>query len=133
MKSIISLLICSLIVMTTMCVFASANENDVIKYTENDIEYTVEFEDSALSDEKKTVIVNALIGTDESGIMLANIWCDIFGHDYKYTTVSVIEHKASAIAPRCKKQTYDVTYCEDCDYTQETLVNVTYINCCPED
>ena len=56
---------------------------------------------------------------------------------YKYLritrTASVIQHKVSELNPRCKKQTYDVTYCEDCDYTKETLVNTTYINCCPED
>ncbi len=133
MKKITSLLICALIIMTSMCVAASATSTETKEYNYNGIEYTVEFEDSDISEEKKENIAYSLIGNDESDIMPANILCTIFGHDYKYTTASVIQHKASATSPRCKKQTYDVTYCEDCDYTEQTLLGTTYINCCPED
>lgn len=133
MKRIISLLLCTLIIMTSMCIIASASSNGTVELEVNGIEYTIEFEDSAISEEKKTVIANALLGINESEIMPANIWCDLFGHDYQYTVASAVQHKASSTAPRCKKQTYDVTYCEDCDYTQQTLVAVNYIYCCPEE
>lgn len=133
MKKIICILICLLMVMSSVCVIASATSNNVVEYIKDDTKYTVEFEDSTVSEEKKVVIANALIGTDEAEIMTANIWCDLFGHDYKYTTASVVQHKAKIYAPRCKKQSYDVTYCEDCDYTEQTLKSVVYIECCPED
>ena len=133
MKKLTCLLISLLIVMSSVCVIASAISNNVVEYIKDDTKYTVEFEDSTVSEEKKVVIANALIGTDEAEIMTANIWCDLFGHDYKYTTASVVQHKAKIYAPRCKKQSYDVTYCEDCDYTEQTLKAVNYINCCPED
>jgi len=133
MKRITSLLICALIIMTSMCIFASATSSNTKEYNVDGIEYTVEFEDSSISEEKKEIIANALIGNDESDIMPTNILCDIFGHDYKYTTTTVIQHKASSTAPRCKKQTYEVTYCEDCDYTNEKLITSTYVYCCPVD
>lgn len=119
--------------MTTMCILASATGNDTIELEANNTHYTIEFEDTTLSEEKKNSISYALIGTNESEIMPANIWCDIFGHDYKYTTATVTEHKAKTYAPRCKLLTYDVTYCEDCDYTAQTLLGTSYINCCPEE
>ncbi len=132
MKKAINLLICTLIIMTSICVSTSAGSNTV-ECEANGIEYTVEFEDPALTEEKKTSIANALIGTSESEIMTANLLCSLFGHKYKDTVASAIQHKASAIAPRCKKQTFDVKYCENCDYTEQTLLGTTYINCCPED
>ena len=133
MKKITSLLICAHIILTSMCISASATNTETKEYSYNGIEYTVEFEDSEISEETKENIAYSLIGNDESDIMPANILCTIFGHDYKETMASVIQHKASATSPRCRKQTFDVTYCDDCDYTKSTLLGTTYINCCPED
>ena len=132
MKKFTSLLICTLIIMTSLCVIASATDNTNTYYA-NGNEYTVEFENSTISDEKKDSLANALIGNDESEIMTANILCDIFGHDLKSTTASVIEHKAKQYAPRCQRFLYSVTYCEDCDYSEQQLISTLYINCCPED
>ncbi len=133
MKKLISVLICLLIVMSSVCVIVSATSNNVVEYIKDDTKYTIHIEDSSISEEKKVVIANALLGTEESEIMTANIWCDLFGHDYKYTTANVVKHKAKIYAPRCKKLVYDVTYCEDCDYTDATLISTIYIECCPED
>lgn len=132
MKKTIGLLICALMLLTIMCITVAADTN-IYTYEVDGIEYTVKFEDENIPNEKKAAIAISLISTDETEIMPANILCDIFGHDYLYTTASVIEHKAYANAPRCRQETYDVTYCEDCDYTEQTLVNVTYIDCCPQD
>lgn len=132
MKKITTILICVSIMMTSMCVFATATSDNAYTYEFDGMEYTVEIIDASISNEKKLSIANSIIGANENEIMTVNIWCDLFGHDYQYTTASVIEHKVSELNPRCKKQTYDVTYCEDCDYTEQTLVNTTYINCCPE-
>ncbi len=133
MKKAINLLVCAVIIMTSICVAAGATGNNTVECEANGIEYTVEFEDPALTEEKKVSIANDLIGTNESEIMTANLLCSLFGHDYKYTTASVTQHKASSIAPRCKYQSYDVTYCSRCDYTEQKLVAVNYIDCCPED
>ena len=133
MKKTICAFICLLMVMSTACVVASATSNSGIEYIKEDTKYTVEFDDSTISEEKKIVIANALIGTEESEITTANVLCDLFGHDYQYTTASVVEHKAKVYAPRCKKLSYDVTYCEDCDYTEQTLKSTVYIYCCAED
>lgn len=132
MRRIISLLLFTVIMMATMCIIADASNNSYTFQKEN-IEYTVEINDSSISEQKKQTIANALVGSTESEVMTINIWCDLFGHDYQYTTASVIQHKAKVYTPRCKRQTYDVTYCEDCDYTEQTLKSTTYVNCCPEE
>ncbi len=133
MKRITSLLICTFIIMTSMCVIAGATGNNTIEYELNGIEYTVEFEDSTLTEEKKTAIADALIGTNESEIMTANLLCSLFGHDLKNTTATATQHKVKANLPRCLMKTYDVTYCSRCDYTEQTLLGNSYINCCPVD
>lgn len=132
MKKMISLLICTALLMTGMCIMADA-ANDTYSFEREGYNYTIEINDANVSNEKKQAIANALVGANESNIMTTNIWCDLFGHDYKYTTASMIQHKVNVYNPRCKMQTYDVTYCEDCDYTEQTLVAVSYINCCPEE
>ena len=133
MKKLIYLLICTAIIMTNLCIFADANGNELFTYEIDGYEYTVEIADDNISSEKKQAIANALVGADESEIMPANIWCDIFGHDFAYTTSSVITHKVNSKPPRCKASYYDVKYCEDCDYSEQTLTGSTYIDCCPED
>ncbi len=134
MKRIISLLICLLLVMTSMCVFADASNSNTKVYEIDGAEYEVEFEGNTLSDEKMDAIAYNLIGVEaENEAMPKGILCDIFGHDLNTKMVSVIQHKAISVSPRCRKQTFDVTYCEDCDYTVQKLLNTTYIACCPED
>ena len=132
MKKTINLFICIAILMTSMCIIADATTNDYT-YEIDGYEYTIEISDENISNEKKQTIANALVGVNESEIMTANIWCDLFGHDYKYTTASMTQHKVNVYNPRCKRQTYDVTYCEDCDYTEQTLKATSYISCCPEE
>lgn len=115
-----------------MCLFTAAN-NDSYTFEIDDVEYTVKINDPYVSAEKKQTIANAIVCQNNTDIMTVNVWCDIFGHDYKYTTASVMQHKVNVYAPRCKEQLYDVTYCEDCDYTEQKLISTSYINCCPED
>lgn len=127
------LLLCAVILMTSMCVFADAMNNGVYTYVSDDAKYTVEINDNSIAEEKKKNIANSLLGNTETDIMVANIWCDIFGHEYKYTTATVIEHKVNTYNPRCKSQLYDVTYCNDCDYTEQTLKATSFTICCPEE
>ena len=129
MKKIISVFLCCVILLSSACVFASAT-NDVYTYEIDGIEYTVQITDDNINENKKQSIANALVNAEVSEAVPANIWCDIFGHDYKYTTASVVSHKVRTSAPRCKVDYYNVTYCEDCDYTQQTYTGTEYINCC---
>lgn len=116
--------------MTFACVFAGAT-NEYI-YVSDGNEYTIEFENDVPA-EKKEIIANALVGNNDTSVQPYGLGCTLFGHDYAYTTVNVVEHKIFPTSPRCMKYTYDVTYCEDCDYTEETLVTKANIYCCPAD
>jgi len=133
MKKIISLLTCILIMMMSMSVYVSATDNNTYEYSAKDKQYTVEFHDSNLSMEQQSVIADKLVGFESNQAIPVNIWCDIFGHDLITSTASVITHKARVSEPRCKKQTYEVTACEDCDYSEQTLIGTAYIYCCAAD
>ena len=128
MKKTICFLISMLIMMTSACIFAGANETAYVV----DDEYTIIFEDTVPS-EKQEIIAQALIVGEDTTVQTYGLGCTLFGHDYAYTTVTVVQHKIFPTSPRCIQRTYDVTYCEDCEYTEETLRSTTYIHCCPED
>lgn len=133
MKKKISLLISILIIMTSMTVFASATtENAEYTYEIDNTEYTVEFTDSNLSAEKQKAIAAKLVGAEYSEAVPANILCDIFGHDFVTSQVKVVTHKVRTTAPRCKEETFSVNACEDCDYSEQTLIGTNYIDCCAE-
>ena len=135
MKKAISILMSILILMSTMCIWATATNasNDTYTYETEEAVYTVEFNDNNLTAEEQKLVAAKLANVEYNAAAPANILCDIFGHDYKDTSATVITHKARTYAPRCKQQTYHVTYCEDCDYTEQTLLGTAYIYCCPED
>ena len=118
-----------------MTVIAPAESENTTTYTykTEDAEYTVIFSNSSMSQEKQEAIAQKLIGLDDSSVQTYGLGCTLFGHDYLYDRVHVVTHKVNSTSPRCKRQTYDITYCEDCDYYEEKLLNTTYINCCPED
>ena len=134
MKKITSLLICILIIMSSMCLLASAaaeEEKTTFEYVIDGTKHTVIIDDPSVPLEKKEAIAAALVGVNEDEIMPANVWCDLFGHDFAYTTAYRIQHEIFPTDPRCVQQTYDVKYCQDCDYAEETLVSNEYISCCP--
>lgn len=130
MKRVVCFLISALILMTFACVFAGAS-NEYI-YVLDGNEYTVEFK-TGVPDEKQETIANALVGDNGNAAQPYGLGCTLFGHDYKYTSAIVIQHKVFPTSPRCVEYYYDVTYCEDCDYTEETLLGSSYIDCCPKD
>ena len=133
MKKAISILICILVLMISLCTIASATTHNTYVYEVDGNEYTIEFHDNNLTAEEQIIVSNKLLGIYDDTVQTYGLGCTLFGHDYKNTTTSVIHHKVYADAPRCKKEVYDVTYCADCDYTKQTLLNTTYIYCCPED
>lgn len=135
MKKTISILMAILTIMTSMTVFASASsdENTEFIYIVEDIEYTFEFSNSDISKEKQEFIAQTLLGLDDNTAQTYGLGCTLFGHDLKYTAASYITHKAYPYAPRCLKKNYEVEYCEDCDYINETFLASSYIHCCAED
>ena len=135
MKKTIRVLAFLLVIMTALSVVASATSENTATYTyeTEDTEYTVIFSDSSVSQEKQEAIAQKLIGLNDSSAQTYGLGCILFGHDYLYDTVHVVTHRVLSTAPRCKQDSYDVTYCEDCDYFEENLYATTYIHCCPED
>ena len=132
MKKTIRILAFWLVIMTSLTVVASATDENFAVYTyeTEDTKYTVTFSNGDIPQEKQEAIAQKLIGTGDSSSQTYGLWCTLFGHDYVEDSVNVVTHKASSSAPRCKQQTYDVTYCSKCDYTEEKLVATTYIYCC---
>ncbi len=134
MKKIISILMSILMIMSAMCIFASAASEADNTYTcvIDGCEHTVIFEESVPA-EKQEMIAQKLIGIYDDSAQTYGLGCILFGHDYVYTQSSYITHKVKVYEPRCRKSTYDITYCEDCDYMEQTLVKTEYIYCCPVD
>lgn len=134
MKKVIHILMVTLILLSAMTVFASAtNTNKTYEYEIDNTKYTIQFEDNNLSTAQQEAVAAKILGIEASAAVPANIWCDLFGHDLVSSTVTATEHKVRTYAPRCLKHTYDVTVCEDCDYSEQTLVASTYLDCCAED
>lgn len=132
MKKLISTFMSLFIIMTVLCasVNAESTVNNTYTFETEEAHYTVEFSDNNLTEEQQRTIAEKLIAGEDNSIQTYGLGCTLFGHDYKYTTASVTEHKVRTSAPRCKRLTYDVKYCEDCDFTEQTLLTTAYIYCC---
>lgn len=132
MKKTVSLLISTLIVMTALCVVASAesSRNNTYTFETEDTHYTVTFDDNNLSEEQQRIVAEKLVFGKDDSAQTYGLGCTLFGHDYLYDTARVVTHKVRSSQPRCKEDTYDVKYCEDCDFIEETWVDSYYIYCC---
>lgn len=111
----------------------SASENPVVVITTKETEYTVEFENTNLSEEERQAIAYNLVFGKEDAAQTYGIMCSLFGHKTEQNTVAVITHKFKAIAPRCQRQSYLVTTCTRCDYQEQELSSTIFIYCCPEE
>lgn len=131
MKRIIYVLISLLILMTSVCVVATADgAGNTYTFEDEDAHYTVEFNDNNLTEEQQMRVAEKLTGIADDTVQTYGLGCILFGHSYKYTSVSVTTHKYRASAPRCKIDMYNVKYCEDCDFTEPTWTSSAYIYCC---
>ncbi len=134
MRKYIRVLTCLLALLSATTVLESAAElNKQYTYQLENIEYTVEFLDDALTTEQQERAAYNLVYDAESSSQTYGLWCTLFGHEPKESTVGVITHKVRTYVPRCKQEIYDVTICEKCDYQTKTLSSTIYIDCCPED
>jgi hypothetical protein len=118
--------------MTALCVVVSAENSIKNTYTfeTEDAQYTVTFNNDNLSEEQQRIVAEKLVLGNDDSTRTYGLGCILFGHDYVYTSANVVTHKVRTSQPRCREDAYDVTYCEDCDYTEETLVDSEYIYCC---
>ncbi len=136
MKKIISLFMAAILCVLSATVITSATaetaDSSVVIVSEG-VEYTVEFENTTLSDEQKQAIAERLIGDKNDGIQTYGLMCTLFGHKTEQSTVGVITHKVRTSSPRCKREAYLVTICTRCDYQEQKLTSTSYIVCCPVD
>jgi len=123
MKRIVSILICSALLLSLSLSSVSAAETTS---EENRIEFI--FEDN-LSDELRAKIEAHLLG-ESTNPNARGFLCNIFGHDMVASNTTQITHKVRATAPRCLEEIYKVEACEDCDYVKSTLISNNYIHCC---
>lgn len=133
MKRTIILLICMLTVLSVFCVVASAESmmNNTLTIETENTHFTVRFNSGILSEEQQKIVAEKLVfGDNNSSAHTYGLGCTLFGHDYLYDTVYVTSHKVAATAPRCKEDCYDVKYCEDCDFLEQTWRGSKYIYCC---
>ena len=133
MKKIISVFMAVVLFVISATLITSASENPVVIITTEDAEYTIEFENTNLSEEKRQTIANNLVFGKENDIQTYGLMCSLFGHKTEENTVLVVSHKYKAISPRCKRDSYLVTTCTRCDYQEQELYASIYIVCCPED
>ena len=132
MKRIVSIIMCLVLFTAAIPVVSASDENGVYIYEIDGVEYTVEFVDDDISPDKMEMIAETLVGLRDGSAQTYGLGCTLFGHDYVTKAVLVTEHKVRASIPRCLQHTYNVTYCEDCDYTKsQVLVSSIYIDCCP--
>ena len=131
MRKTFSFLLALLAIMSVTVVVASASsEKAEYTYTIDGTEYNVEFMDTNASPEKQEMIALKLVGLYDGGAQTYGLGCVLFGHDLQYTTTNVVKHKVRTAQPRCLQETYEIEYCEDCDYSKSTLLYSKYINCC---
>lgn len=134
MKKFTRIAIFVFMILSVATMGASAVENNKqYTYEVGDTVYTVEFEDSTLDEEQQKAVAQRLIGNVNGECQTYGLGCILFGHDLKESVVSVITHKVRTYAPRCKREIYDVTICQDCDYQTQTLSTTGYTDCCPEE
>lgn len=133
MKKIISVFMAVVLFVISATLITSASENPVVIITTEDAEYTIEFENTNLSEEKRQTIANNLVLGKENDIQTYGLMCSLFGHKTEENTVFVVSHKYKAISPRCKRDSYLVTTCTRCDYQEQELYASIYIVCCPEE
>ncbi len=130
MKKVI-LFILTATMLFSLCVSVSATEASGNEYQIGN--KTIVFEaDSAFTVEEQQAIAE-LLANPENGVAAANILCSVLGHKNTTEFVTAVIHCASATAPRCKQEIYEVTTCSRCDENSVVLVNTIYVSCCPEE
>jgi len=118
-----------LIILSTGIYAHSDTYSKQFHYTDENI--TIIFEDSTnIDSDKQSFIANAIV---YGAPVQSRAWCWLTGHSYQENIVEAITHKVAEYAPRCWRDIYAITTCENCDYYEEELISSGIIFCCPED
>lgn len=136
MKKLIGIIlsIC-LAVSACLSLSAFAAQSEPYQYEYEDLGVTIVFDNTtAFTDDERQYLADILAyGDIASDGATTYSWCWLTGHDYQYDSVMAIEHKVNASVPRCREIIYKVETCSKCDHMEITVLNTTYIDCCPED
>ena len=133
MKKIVSVFMALILCVLSAALITSATEIPIVVITTDDAEYTVEFENTNLSEEQREAIAHNLVFGEDDTVQTYGLMCTLFGHNTEENKVSVITHKVKTTSPRCKRESYLVTICTRCDYQEQELTSTSYIVCCPID
>ena len=133
MKKIISVFIALVLCIFSAALITSASENPTVVITTDDAEYTVEFENTNLSEEQRTAIAHNLVFGKDDNAQTYGLMCTLFGHKTEQIKATKITHKVRTSSPRCKRDSYVITTCTRCDYYDEEYTGTSYIVCCPVD
>ena len=136
MKRIISIFMAAILCVLSAAVITSATAETVdssVVIVSEGVEYTVEFENTTLSDEQQQAIAEKLVYGNVDNVQTYGLMCTLFGHKTEQNTVGVITHKVKTTSPRYKRELYLVTTCTRCDYQEQELTGTSYIVCCPID
>lgn len=133
MKKIVSVFMALILCVLSAALITSASENPTVVITTDDAEYTVEFENTNLSQEQREAVAHNLVFGKDDTVQTYGLMCTLFGHKTEVNSVSVITHKVKTTSPRCKREIYHVTTCTRCDYQEQELSGTSYISCCPVD
>jgi len=129
MKKILTFILCAVLAVNCSAFTFGDTTYDFVV---DDTEITIVFDsDSALSADKQQQIANYMVHGDDGASTYA--WCWLTGHNLVTENVMSIEHKVTALSPRCMESIYSVETCTKCDHIEETLIAQSLIACCPEE
>ena len=93
---------------------------------------TVKIESSLSEENCKKMTERIVCGKDGKETSTIS-FCWLFGHDLSSSSVAVIKHKVRSTLPRCIKEYHLVTICSKCDYMEDRIISLNYIDCHPAD
>jgi len=120
------------LILTVLCTGVFAHSDTTTNHIHySDENKTVIFDDiSNIDSDKQIFIANALV---YGAPVQSRAWCWLTGHSYQENAIEVITHEVSEYSPRCWRDLYVITTCENCDYYEEEYLGGGSVFCCPED
>lgn len=129
MKKIVAILMVVVSLFSVMSVSAYAEDvnEDTITVTVNETDFIF---DADTSEEYRNKFITHYFNENDEDVATYGLMCTLFGHKLESSIITTITHKDRATAPRCLRERYDTEACTRCDYTNATLIDIAYIDCC---
>ena len=125
----ISKIIALIMVAVFVAVPVTRASNSTYTYQSGNIQITIIH--SGLSEEKLLYIVQLLeSGETKADSQTYGLTCTLFGHKLVTTKDEVITHMVYDTYPHCKREYYNTTICERCDYAEVELISTSAVGCC---